>query len=77
MSEKEFESSVNCPECGESVSVILRSYSGLFDNIVKAFGIESGKTDDFMGDCICKCGRIVNVSLHVTSVIREDDNGNG
>lgn len=66
---KKMESIVNCPVCGEQVPVILTNYKQPITDIMAAFekSIGVGKTDHFDGECKCKCGLIVTVSLHATA----------
>jgi len=66
---KPMESYVNCPECGEQVQVVLKPYKEVLGGIMQmlegSMGVE--KTEHFEGGNICKCGKSVTASLHVTS----------
>jgi len=71
---EKMESYVNCPNCGELVHVILEPFSnnlddflktiteavGLSDNLAQHFGSAAGTK--------CKCGKRINVSIHITAL---------
>jgi len=73
------ESIVNCPICGEQVMVVLKPYREVMGDLMKIFegSIGVGKTEHFEGSNICKCGRKVTTSIHVTAEAVGGKNGNG
>jgi len=63
------ESIVICPMCGEQVMVVVKPYPGIIGDMMKMIvgSMDVGKTDHFEGSNICKCGRKVTTSIHVTA----------
>jgi DNA-directed RNA polymerase subunit RPC12/RpoP len=80
MEKHEMESYVNCPECGELVKVILRSYESevmeLAKGISKAFRLGIEESNRFVAEDIeCKCGKQIVVSMTVTAFQKESSHG--
>jgi len=69
MADKQMESYVNCPSCGEPVQVIMESYGeeiGILKMLDDAMGIDN--TLHYEGENKCVCGKNIGASLHVTSM---------
>jgi DNA-directed RNA polymerase subunit RPC12/RpoP len=69
------ESYVNCPECGELVSVVLKPNESegvkFAKGLSEAWGLDIGKSSRFVSDDVkCKCGRQIVVSMTVTAMQR-------
>jgi len=67
------ESYVNCPDCGELVQVVLSQLDDEFANELESIGRLAGlgeakSTHFYSIENKCKCGKIINVSIHVTAM---------
>ena len=66
--EKEMESIVFCPSCGEQIYVVMASYPEVASELMGMFDglMEIEKTVHFYGENKCKCGKVIHTTLHVT-----------
>jgi len=60
------ESIVNCPCCGEQVSIVMNPYNDDFIKMINS-QMPIGKTENFEGESQCKCGKMIISTIHVTA----------
>lgn len=57
---------INCPECGVLINAIFCPYSDTelkeIENIAHI-----GKTEHFVSNSVCNCGKKITATLHVTA----------